>query len=227
MADTPIRRSPLHEMAARLDAASEAPGRIRLAEAPFLTQVTLRATPGSAAAEAAGRALGAPLPVTPNTVSAAGDTEALWMGPDEWLVVGPDAARAGLVAALEDAAAGEHATVVDVSAHRTVVEIAGAHATDVLRKGCSIDLDPVAFGPGRCAQTAVARAHVILQARTAEPSYRVFARASFAEYVAAWLLDAAAEYRGAPPPAAPGAGTWRSPGSSRATAVSWAPGTTA
>jgi sarcosine oxidase subunit gamma len=202
MGDTPIRLSPLHAFAERLDAASSAPERMRLAEVPFLAQITFRAAAGSAAAEAAGRALGAPLPVAPNTVSAGGDVAALWMGPDEWLVVGPDPARGDLLAALEDAAAGEHVTVVDVSAHRAVVEIGGAHAAGVLRKGCSIDLHPGAFGPGRCAQTALARAHVILQARTAELSYRVFARASFAQYVAAWLLDAAAEYRGAPPPAA-------------------------
>jgi sarcosine oxidase, subunit gamma len=202
MGDTPIRLSPLHAFAERFAECSDAPGRIRLAEAPFLTQVTLRAAPGSAAAVAAGRALEAQLPATPNAVSGHDGIDVLWMGPDEWLVTAPDAARETVLAALADAVAGEHGTVVDVSAHRTAVELAGTDATDVLRKGCSIDLDPEAFAPGRCAQTALARAHVILQARTREPSYRIFVRSSFAGYVAAWLLDAAAEYRGAPPPVA-------------------------
>jgi sarcosine oxidase, subunit gamma len=205
MGDTAVRRSPLHGFAGRFAEASEACERVRLAEVAFLTQVTLRAAPGSAVAGAAARALHAELPSTPNTVSSHDGIDVLWAGPDEWLVTAPDSARETLLATLEDAVAGEHATVVDVSAHRTVIELAGAHATDVLRKGCSIDLHPAVFAPGRCAQTALARAHVLLQACTAEPAYRVFARASFAEYVASWLVDAAAEYRGAPPPDLAGA----------------------
>jgi sarcosine oxidase subunit gamma len=80
-----------------------------------------------------------------------------------------------------------------------VIEVAGSDARLLLAKGCSVDLHPRAFEPGRCAQTNLARAQVVLLARTPEPAYWVFARASFAEYVAEWLLDASAEYRGAPP----------------------------
>jgi hypothetical protein len=39
----------------------------------------------------------------------------------------------------------------------------------------------------------------VLVPRSEEPAYRVFVRASFAEYLAEWLLDAAAEYRGVAP----------------------------
>ena len=198
MADTD-RTSPLAGLADRLAAAGDQPERIRLAELPFLTQLTLRLTPGSAAAEAAGRALGAALPSAPNTAHAGGGVDVLWMAPDEWLVIGSAGAAAGLRGALETALAGEHATVVDVSAQRTVIEVAGDCARDVLLKGCALDLHPRAFAVGRCAQTALARAGVILLQRSDEPAYWVFVRASFAEYTAEWLLDAAAEYRGAPP----------------------------
>jgi sarcosine oxidase, subunit gamma len=198
MADTTNRRSPLDGFADRLAAAGDVPEAIRLAEAPFLTQLTLRVAPGSAAAGAAARALGTPLPATPNTTAACGEIEVLWMGPDEWLVVAPSGAQ-GLAERLERAVAAGHGTVVDVSAQRTAIDVAGADARDVLRKGCALDLHPRAFGPGRCAQTLLARAQVILVARTDEPAYRVFVRASFAEYLAEWLLDAAAEYRGAAP----------------------------
>ena len=135
MADHPERSSPLHGLADALAAADEAPARVRLSEVPFLTQLTLRVTPSTAAATAAGYALGAPLPMAPNTTSAAGEVQILWMGPDEWLVIGPTEARA----------------------------------------------------------------QVVLLARTREPAYWVFVRASFAEYLAEWLLDASGEYRGAPP----------------------------
>ena len=199
MADHPHRRSPLEELADHLAAADEAPARVRLSEVPFLTQLTLRVAPSTAAATAAGYALGTPLPMAPNTTSVAGEVQILWMGPDEWLVIGPTELRARLRARLEGAFAGEHATVVDVSAHRTVIEVAGSDARELLMKGCAVDLHPRAFEPGRCAQTTLARAQVVLLARTPEPAYWVFVRASFAEYVAEWLLDASGEYRGAPP----------------------------
>jgi sarcosine oxidase subunit gamma len=198
MADTSYRSSPLAGFADGLAAAADAPERIRLAEVPFLTQLTLRVTPGTPAAATAGRALGAPLPTTPNTTSAAGDVEVLWMGPDEWLVVAP-AGAGGLLEVLEEAIGAEAATVVDVSAQRTAIDVSGADARDLLLKGCALDLHPRVFGVGRCAQTLLARAHVVLVPRTDEPAYRVFVRASFAEYLAEWLLDAAAEYRGVAP----------------------------
>jgi sarcosine oxidase subunit gamma len=196
MADTTHRHSPLAALADRLAAASDVPARIRLSEVPFLTQLTLRVTPGTPAAAAAARALGAPLPLAPNTTSAGERVEVLWMGPDEWLVVAPPGAERHLEL-LERALGAEHGTVVDVSAQRTVIDVAGANARDVLLKGCALDLHPRAFGVGRCAQTLLARAQVILHARTDDPAYRVFVRASFAGYLAEWLLDAAGEYRGA------------------------------
>ncbi len=108
-------------------------------------------------------------PLSPNTCT---DTE-LWLGPDEWLVLG----------GRED----EHRVAVDVSANRVVFELAGADARAVLACGTSIDLR--ALSPGRCAQTLVARAEVILQC-TAEDTFRVFVRPSFAPYLRAWLEDA-------------------------------------
>jgi sarcosine oxidase subunit gamma len=198
MADTTHRHSPLAALADRLAAAGDAPARIRLTEVPFLTQLTLRVTPGTPAAAAAARALGAPLPLAPNTTSAGESVDVLWMGPDEWLVVAPPGTARHLEA-LERALGADHGSVIDVSAQRTVIEVAGADARNVLLKGCALDLHPRAFGVGRCAQTLLARAHVILHARTDEPAYRVFVRASFAGYLAEWLLDAAGEYRGADP----------------------------
>ena len=126
------------------------------------------------------------------------DLGVLWLGPDEWLVVAPDARRAELEHRLGAAVAGAHATVVDVSAQRTVLDLAGRAAPDVLRKGCALDLHPRAFAAGRCASTELARCAVVLWQRDAE-RYWVLVRASFAEHLALWLADAAAEYRGTAP----------------------------
>jgi len=113
-------------------------------------------------------------PTEPNT--SAGDV--LWLGPDEWLVLG------GREEDYPDAAA-----VVDVSANRVCLELSGDDVEDVLAQGCTLDLHPSVFTPGRCAQTLLAQAQVILH-RTSHESFRVFVRPSFAPYLRAWLEDA-------------------------------------
>jgi len=196
MADTIARFSPLSAAAGRLAAATRASGgALRLAELPFLTQIDLRLAPGGPAAEAAGLALGAPLPPEPCTAVRTGDLAVLWLGPDQWLVVGPPGAQEDLEARLRKAAGEAHVSVTDVSAQRTTLLVSGPRARDLLAHGCSLDLHPRAFTPGRCAQTALARAQVVLVAREeVRAGFWVLVRSSFAGYLADWLLDAATEY---------------------------------
>ena len=114
-------------------------------------------------------------PLAPNTVAG----PVLWLGPDEWLVLGGrEEDFSGLPAA------------VDVSANRVCLELSGAGAAEVLSRGCALDLHPSVFPPGRCAQTLVARAQVILY-RT-EDAFRLLVRPSLADYLRAWLRDAGA-----------------------------------
>ncbi|GAA4558964.1 sarcosine oxidase subunit gamma [Planotetraspora kaengkrachanensis] len=163
---------------------------LRIAEVPFLTQINLRVDPKSRAAADIGLALGAPLPTDPGTCTSA-QADVLWMGPDEWLVVGE---RGDDPEGTIRAAAGTaHVGITDVSAQRTVISVDGPRSRDLLAHGCALDLHPRVFGPGRCAQTMLARALVVLAA-TGEEGFRVFVRSSFAGYLADWLLDAAGEY---------------------------------
>ena len=83
--------------------------------------------------------------------------------------------------------------IVDVSANRTTLELRGPRSRELLEFGCPIDLHPRVFGPGRCAQTLLARANVLIWHVADEPedTWRLFVRPSFAAYVAAWLADAA------------------------------------
>jgi sarcosine oxidase, subunit gamma len=104
----------------------------------------------------------------------------LWLGPD-WHLVVDDEPPAGM-------------STVDVSAARTILELRGPHARTILEHGCSIDLHPRAFTIGASAQTNLAKAQVILH-HTAHETYEIYVRASFADYLARWLLDAMVEYR--------------------------------
>jgi sarcosine oxidase subunit gamma len=117
-------------------------------------------------------------PAVPNTTTEADGRLVLWLGPDEWLVLG------GTEADYAHAAA-----AVDVSANRVAFELSGEDAADVLAQGCSLDLD--ALVPGRCAQTLLARIPVILARRDAG-TWLVLARPSLAAYLREWLEDAGA-----------------------------------
>ncbi len=196
MGSAPVLRSPLESLAADIATSGGDGARgVRLREVPFLAQVNLRADPDDAVLMARiGRALGFDLPTQPNTTVAGGDRSALWLGPNEWLVIGPAGTQGDLERLLRDALGEAFGSVVDLSANRTTLELRGPLAREVLMKGCAIDLHPRSFGTGRCAQTVLARAAVILEQASDEPTYRILVRGSFAIYLARWLIDAMAEY---------------------------------
>jgi sarcosine oxidase, subunit gamma len=181
--DATARRSPLDGV--RLVAG--------LRELPFRAQVDVRLDPADDAARAAVESVVGALPLAANTVHGGPDAAVLWLGPDEWLVFGPVDGAHAIEAQLVTATDGLDVSIVDVSANRTTLELSGADARSILEAGCSLDLDPRAFGPGRCAQTFLARANVILWQTSdrPEPAYRLLVRPSFAAYVAAWIADAA------------------------------------
>ncbi|MBA2720585.1 MAG: sarcosine oxidase subunit gamma [Chloroflexi bacterium] len=163
-------------------------------EVPFLSQIDLRLNPADEGARGAVESVVGPLPLVPNTVHGGHDAAILWLGPDEWLVVGPPGSAADLERQLRDTIAAATdagpVAIVDVSANRTTLELDHPDARAILAGGCSIDLHPRAFGPGRCAQTLVARAGVILWQLDDAPTYRLLVRPSFAAYLAEWLTDA-------------------------------------
>ena len=89
--------------------------------------------------------------------------------------------------------AGTRCAITDVSAARTVIEMAGAHARLVLAKGCPLDLHADSFGPSQSAQTLLAKARVLVHCVDTRPAFRLFVLDSFASYLADWLIDAASE----------------------------------
>ena len=195
-----LRCSPLQDRRAEFaERRVEGPRGVRLCEEPFLTQVDLRLSPDGPAADRVERALGLALP-RESADPATGDDQrsALWLGPDEWLVVAPDGSAHQVLVAAREALADTPGSVVDVSSNRTTLRLSGPMAREVLEKVCSLDLHPRSFGPGRCAQTLVGRAQVVLWQVATEPAYRLMVRCSFAHYLADLLLDAMGEFTGRP-----------------------------
>jgi sarcosine oxidase, subunit gamma len=190
-----VRRSPLADYAHRFAELSAAnPADLFLRERQFLTQLNLRADPRNAGVmQRLASALGFALPVAPNTTAAMEDRRALWLGPDEWLIVGPEDQEDTLEQALRDDLAGAFGSIVDVSATRTALEIRGAKSRDLLAHGVPIDLDARSFAPGHCAQTLLGKAQVIIERRADEAGFHLYVLSSFACYVAEWLVDATPE----------------------------------
>jgi len=115
---------------------------------------------------------------------------ALWLGPDEQLLLGPDGRdfAAVLIPALRDM---PH-SLVDVSHRQTALEVSGPHATALLSVGCPLDLDLAACPVGMCTRTVLAKAEIVLW-RTSEDVFHLEVWRSFAAYVSAFLAEAARE----------------------------------
>ena len=193
-----IRRSPLADYADRFSALSASSrGDLVIRELPFVTQVNLRVDPEDAGLmQRFADRLGFALPVIANTVASGRDRRALWLGPDEWLVVGPEGQQDTMDRTLYDGLAGAFASMVDVSANRTVLEISGMRARDLLSHGVPIDLDARSLPPGRCAQTLLGKAQVIIERHGDQPGFHIHVRSSFSMYAADWLLDAGSDRTG-------------------------------
>lgn len=193
---TGLRRSPAAGLTdAMAEAGRRSEGRVSLREVAFAVQVGLRARPGSASAAALEKVLGLPLPGGHGQVS--GDPagqHVLWLSPDEFLAVDVSREQApGDGRALQDALEGLPGQAVDLSANRTVLELTGPAARSVLEKGCHADLHPRAFGVGTGIVTQLGPVPVILH-RFADDGFRLYPRASFAEFLVGWLLDAIEEF---------------------------------
>lgn len=190
------QESPLIERttAARRDIEISDPG-ATVRELPFLGYVNLRGDAGDPGfTGAVSKVAEIELPTQPNTFVDGDRVRAIWLGPDEWYLVGVPGTEAQLVDALEDALAGTHHAVNDLSSGLTTLELSGPKARDVLDKGCTLDLHPRSFGAGQCAQTLVSHAGILLRFVDDAPTFELTVRRSFADYLWAWLEDAADEF---------------------------------
>ncbi|MFQ6022156.1 MAG: sarcosine oxidase subunit gamma [Acidiferrobacterales bacterium] len=197
MAEKYLRQSPLAHLHLEARAVSD-PGDagVALCERPSRGQLALRGeTQDKAFTSAVEQVLSVGLPTEANTATTKGDTSVLWLGSNEWLVVMPDGREEETADVLGRVLADCHFAVSNVSDSRVIIGLAGRHARDVLLKGCSLDLHPRSFVPGQCAQSSLARCHMLLHQIDQTPTYDVYVHRSFADYVWRWLEDAAQEYR--------------------------------
>jgi sarcosine oxidase subunit gamma len=144
---------------------------------------------GRKAAEAAAGVFGVAPPLQPLRGASVGARSALWLGPDEWLLLAEDD-EPGLGARLAAGLAGTPHGLVDVSHRQGAIELAGRGAARLLNAGVALDLDPAAFPVGMAARSLLEKAEILLWRRAPELFRVEFAR-SLAGYVVAILAQAA------------------------------------
>jgi sarcosine oxidase subunit gamma len=145
---------------------------------------------GSDARAAAESALRFGIPATACRATVEGDRAALWLGPDEWLLIAPQPPPCGFAAGLAEALEGLAHSLVDVSHRQSALAVSGPHATTLLAAGCPLDLDASAFPVGMCTRTRLAKAEIVLW-RTDPQVFRVEVWRSFVAYVSQFLGEAA------------------------------------
>ena len=197
MVEAYLRRSPLaHRGLAAKASVVSADADIAMGERPHRCQINLRGNPADIKfTDALHSVTGLRLPPAANSFTAEGALACLWLGPDEWLILGPGSGEHEIAGRLRAALGDGHAAVTDVSEARTTIAVAGARARELLAKGTSIDLHPRVFGPGRCVQTGFAGANIVLRQTDEAPSFEILVLNSFAEHLWAWLEGGAREYR--------------------------------
>jgi sarcosine oxidase, subunit gamma len=166
--------------------------RFAMAEAPPAARFILRG--GEGARLAAGMAFGAEPPTRLGPAGEGVRRAALWLGPDEWLLIAEGADSAPLGETLESVLDGTAHSLVDVSHRQIGLIVSGPAAARVLNAGCPLDLDVKAFPVGMATRTLFDKAEIVLW-RRAEATFHVEVWRSFAPYLAALLAEVA---RGAP-----------------------------
>jgi sarcosine oxidase subunit gamma len=132
-----------------------------------------------------------------------GPRATLWLGPDEYLLLGGvngqvdthESQAAEAAGALELALAGTPHALVNISHRQFALEVSGPHATTILSGGCPLDLDLSEFPVGMCTRTVFSKADILLW-RTEEEAFHIEVWRSFAGYVTGLLREIAVEFYG-------------------------------
>ncbi len=177
MADIAARKLPL---AGRHGGSST----VRLTPAAPASRIALRAPTDSIGGLS--QALGLQVPNRPKSSASANGRHALWLGPDEWLII--DENGADLVGLATSAGALHSAT--DISHRNTAVIVSGPGAEATISGGCPQDLSLEAFPVGACSRTLLGKVEVVILRLDAE-TFRVEVWRSFSDYAFGLLSEAA------------------------------------
>ena len=147
-------------------------------------RINFRATPKGA--KDFGKAIGLELPTKPGQVAKKGSTLAVWIGPDEWLILDDKKPIDDLMPSRENA----QFSATDISHRNVGFVVSGEAAALVLNSACPRDLSLSAFPANTGSRTIFGKAEVVI-IRSGRNAFRVECWRSFSPYVWELLLDGA------------------------------------
>jgi sarcosine oxidase, subunit gamma len=142
----------------------------------------------ASAPSAVDQVVGAVWPRDVGTV-ARGSAHVLCVGPTEWLVIAGNGDE--LCRSLGAVLVGSPLRPTNMSHELSRVEFEGPGVREFLLEGCSLDLHPGHFPPGRCARARFAGVPIVLHC-CAPSRFEGIVAASQQDYLLAWIAAASA-----------------------------------
>jgi sarcosine oxidase subunit gamma len=138
---------------------------------------------------------GPALPREACRASLGADRAALWLGPDEWLLLALPAVGESLIEAAEGQLATLPHSLVDISSRQIALGLSGRQAATVLAGGNPLDFDLRTFPVGMCTRTILGKAEIVLW-RTEPERFHIEVWRSFAPYVRGFIAEHMREFGG-------------------------------
>lgn len=164
---------------------------VSIATPPPASRLAVRG--GETAVTLIGMGFGLALPHAVCRAATDGTRSALWLGPDEWLLIAPEGEGPTLMKKISGALGNEPASVVDVSDRNLAIAVSGPKAAEAINGFNPLDLDLAAFPVGMCTRTLFGKVEIVLW-RPAVATFRIEVWRSFAPYVTGCLEEAVREY---------------------------------
>lgn len=136
--------------------------------------------------QAVQQALGLPLPVAACSTVATTQIRVVWVGPNDWFVIGAHGQQLEIETRLRAALTGLHYAVTDVSSGYFMVTLAGAQTYKVLAQACPMDFHPTIFKPGKAVGTNFFKIGIYVWQRDEVPTFEMLVRRSFIDHF--WQL---------------------------------------
>ena len=123
-------------------------------------------------------------------VSSNKETRILWSAPSTWLVI---SRRENIVEIIKDKCNSDNFAITDISHSRTIIQIKGFQAKDILKKGCPLNFNE--FENNNCAGTVFHGINIVVDFVSNNPdTFNLLTLRSFGESFYHHITDAALEF---------------------------------
>lgn len=139
---------------------------------------------------AAKAVLGLDLPKAPRTSASFGDIKALWLSPDQWLILCNSEKANELHADLVRELGSTHSLAVNVSDMRSIIRLEGDGVRETLMKGSTLDLTDGTYAPGAIRRLRFAEIAALLHV-VEDNVIDLYVFRSYADYTWEFLVKAA------------------------------------